>query len=337
MSLERIKAFQKVAEYLSFTKAAAALHVSQTSLSHQLSLLQKEYRVTLYRRSGRGIELTPEGVEYWNKFTKILGDLESLKSFQTAVTSNVKKRLALGATLGPSGFVMPGLMAIFRTVRPEVELILRIQSSSEVQRLLSQGKVELAVVAKPVYSPGRVVEPYHSERKLAFACPDHPWARKKFITLQEFFSAPLVVKNINRGKSRGEETLTHLAGEYGKPNVIARCNSPEAVKSMVQKGMGIGILYEDMLREEIEIGRFKTINVQNLEMTQPTYIVYSKKTQLSDLAAEFLSLLHKYKNKEDLLAIAVANQVGLKNSRKIPELKRPTRKANGSVSQLTPG
>jgi DNA-binding transcriptional LysR family regulator len=75
MTLRQFKAFATVASHLNITKAAQPLRMSQPSVSKLLKGLEEDYKVTLFTRTGKGIELTDEGVEFLSslvhKFTNV--------------------------------------------------------------------------------------------------------------------------------------------------------------------------------------------------------------------------------------------------------------------------
>jgi len=61
MTLHQLKIWTTVARRQSMTKAANELGIRQPSVTQQVKLLEKEYRLRLYEVNGRGIELTPAG------------------------------------------------------------------------------------------------------------------------------------------------------------------------------------------------------------------------------------------------------------------------------------
>lgn len=80
MTLNWIKLFLAVAHHGSVTRAANALHVSQSSISHQLRLLQQELGVTLYEKVRAGIELNESGRTWLAGSKAILLSFENLKA-----------------------------------------------------------------------------------------------------------------------------------------------------------------------------------------------------------------------------------------------------------------
>jgi len=80
MTLHQLKVWIAVAKRLSMTKAAAELHIKQPSVTQQVKLLEKEYRLKLYEINfGRGIELTQAGRLFLRYAKKILSQVDNLK------------------------------------------------------------------------------------------------------------------------------------------------------------------------------------------------------------------------------------------------------------------
>lgn len=80
MTLHQLKIWTTVAKRLSITKAADELHIKQPSVTQQVKLLEKEYRINLYQiKDGRGIELTPKGRILLKYAKKTLLQVENLK------------------------------------------------------------------------------------------------------------------------------------------------------------------------------------------------------------------------------------------------------------------
>jgi len=85
MTLHQLKIFAAAAKHLNMTKASRELHVSQSSISQQLKLLEEEYEVKLYNKIGRGIELTEKGRLLLIDVKPILDQIKKLKEKCTSM------------------------------------------------------------------------------------------------------------------------------------------------------------------------------------------------------------------------------------------------------------
>lgn len=70
-----------------------------------------------------------------------------------------------------------------------------------------------------------------------------------------------------------------------------RCDSPEAIKTAVRNGAGVGILYYDAIREEIRRNEFVVVKLAGIDLKSTTYILYHETKPLSASAEQFLALL----------------------------------------------
>jgi DNA-binding transcriptional LysR family regulator len=107
----------------------------------------------------------------------------------------------------------------------------------------------------------------------------------------EFGDIHLIIRNRPKGQSRTEAQLHDFTKRGTRFKNVMCCHSAESVKAAVRQGKGVGILFEDTVRREIDQGEFVAIQFAGLNVTRQTYIAYSKKRPLSPLARQFLSLL----------------------------------------------
>jgi DNA-binding transcriptional LysR family regulator len=90
MTLHQLKIFAAAAKHLNMTKASLELHISQSSISQQLKLLEEECEVKLYNKIGRGIELTEKGRLLLIDIEPILHQIKKLKEKYNGYEKNVK-------------------------------------------------------------------------------------------------------------------------------------------------------------------------------------------------------------------------------------------------------
>ncbi|MGH7794137.1 MAG: LysR substrate-binding domain-containing protein [Candidatus Binatia bacterium] len=118
-----------------------------------------------------------------------------------------------------------------------------------------------------------------------------PSCKFKEIKLGELAKIPLVVKTGKAGESRIEKLLGDLYRIGYKPQISMRCDSPEAIKTAVRNGAGVGILYYDAIREEIRRNEFVVVKLAGIDLKSTTYILYHETKPLSASAEQFLALL----------------------------------------------
>ncbi len=114
---------------------------------------------------------------------------------------------------------------------------------------------------------------------------------KKTIQISEREEIRLVLRIRKEGRSDAENELEGFATNGVKFKTLMHCDSADSVKEVVRHGAGVGILYRDRVKREIDRGEFKVVRIPGLDVARQSYIVYSKERPLSSHAREFLALL----------------------------------------------
>ena len=108
MTLHQLKIFQIVSNHRNITKASKELRISQPSVFKQVKSLEESYKTKLYKKIGRGIELTEEGQFLQREVDEILRRVDSLeKNFGLRSSAPSAGRLMIGASHGPSASLIP--------------------------------------------------------------------------------------------------------------------------------------------------------------------------------------------------------------------------------------
>jgi DNA-binding transcriptional LysR family regulator len=167
--------------------------------------------------------------------------------------------LAIGASYGPSASLIPDLMTRYAASHPTVNLRLYRVERARIEDLLMKSKIDIAVTTYPVHRATLKSEPFRTERLSAFVTPDHPFARLKEVKIAELSKTRLVVKTGKETESRTERLLRDLCKSGHRPKIAMRCESPEALKTAVREGAGVGILFCDSIRGEVKRTEFGLI------------------------------------------------------------------------------
>ncbi len=288
MTIDAIRLFILTAKHLNITKAAREFQTTQSTASRRLTQFQTDLGMKLLKNNGRGIELTRSGRTYLNEVLPIFSQFEALQEKYTPSQESV----TIAASYRASKYLLPALMTEFSKKHPSANLTLRTRSSLEIEKLLLESKVDLAITTNPTVAVVTFfTEPYCRERLTAFVAANHPLAQMKSMRASDIGTIPIIIKFRREGQSRVERQLSGLGKEGIKFKVVMRCESPESVKELVRRGAGIGFLYYNSIKRGIERGRFKVIEIPGLDLTGQSYIVSSKEKPLSRLAGEFLSFL----------------------------------------------
>jgi LysR family transcriptional regulator, low CO2-responsive transcriptional regulator len=304
MTLHQLKIFQVVSQHRNITKASKVLRISQPSVFKQVKSLEEFYKTKLYKKVGRGIELTEQGQLFQREVEEILSRIDRLeKNFGLRSPAPSAGRLLIGASHGPSASLIPSLLANFKKTHPLVQVTLRTKDSFGIERLLAESDgVEIGVVtnlSRMADSDRLHIEPCRAEEMVFFISTKHAFVRRRRVALAEVAQLPLIVKQ--RSQSKTLELLKQIERQGCELNVFMECESAEAVKLAVMKTLGVGVLYRDHLSAEVRRGDLKILSILDLNPTAiESFIIYNKSQPLSPNAQEFLGLLRKSQHHSQL-------------------------------------
>lgn len=243
MSINRtcLHAFHIVACEGSFSKAAAAHHVSQPTLSAQVKELELRYQVHLFERRGRGVQLTNIGHSLFTITQKLFSFEFEAEQLLLAAHSRTTGVLRIGAD---SPYLVIPLIALYQSIYPEVKVKIDFGNSKQLLNALYARQFDLIVLPginslKNLYSL-----PLLNDRLIAFVNLQHPWAIKRSIKLIELEGQRIVLRE--RGSStrlRFETIVKHRGIALDEENLII-IGGREGVCEAVAAGLGIGIVAE---------------------------------------------------------------------------------------------
>jgi len=287
MTLHQLRIFECVVRHRNITKASAALHISQPSVSQQLRFLEEECGRRFLIRDNQGVKLTSEGEEFLSSIQPLLAQVDDIeKRFKNSPKINESAPLIVGGSHNLSVHVLPKLLMTLKERHPSVQFTLETDRSPVIEERLLAGELEIALITNPSHRAEIVYEPYEEIDVVAFCLPTNPLGGKK-LTLKELVECPLVM----RSGGRTDRILMNLG--Y-KVNVALRCEVSSAVKAAVRLGMGVGLLYRNAVASRVARGNLRLINVPELkELGFNSFTIYDKRKALAPMAREFLQILRE--------------------------------------------
>jgi DNA-binding transcriptional LysR family regulator len=249
--------FESVARHLSVTRAAEELHVSQPAISQQLRLLEEQHGARFFLRRGQRLELTQQGRAYLDAITPILIQVENVeRGFAVKHDKKQPSLLAIGATHGFCINVLPRMLMAFRQSHPSVRVLLEANDSRVLEQRILKSEVETALITHRPESPHIVLQPYKRLEVVAVVAATSSLATKQ-PELRTLSKIPIVV--------RKNGNIQSVLKEKGyQASICVECENSEAVKAAAQIGIGVGILYRNVVEREVMRGELKLLNVPEL-------------------------------------------------------------------------
>ena len=261
----QIRAFHAVASHGSYTRAAAALNVSQPTLSSQVKALEESYDITLFVPAGRGIEITPLGRQL-HAITQRQFRLEAEAELLLSSTRSLKAGyLRIGAD---SPYHALPLIARYREHYPGIEISMNFGNSRELRADLLARRIDVAIVPPPGDDPRLISRLLLADRLVAFVQSTHKWAKRKAVTLKQLAGARIILREEGSTTRAVFETAITEAGLV--LNDIFEIGSREAVRAAVVEGLGIGVVSEAELILDESI---RVLSISDADLRVPELLV----------------------------------------------------------------
>jgi DNA-binding transcriptional LysR family regulator len=187
MELRQLSHFLAVAEERHFTRAAARVHLTQSSLSSSIRALERELGSDLFVRSTRQVELTEAGRALLPAAGRAVAAAEDGRDAVAAIRGLVRGHLAIGAIQSLGQVNLPGLVARFHRRHPAVTLRIHHLGAPELVRRTADGDIDLAIVDLPLGPQGSRVRAHTvatESLQLAVAADD-PVAHRSRVRLSD--------------------------------------------------------------------------------------------------------------------------------------------------------
>lgn len=233
MLLRPIHYFLAVAEHRSFTRAAAALHVSQPALSQQIRQLEEMLEAQLFDRTGRATRLTDAGHVYFKHARKALQDLEEGRRAIHDVGDLSRGSLRLAVTPTFASYLVGPLVERFHARHPNVSLILREMPQERIEALLADDEYDVGIGFEEVRSPEIASQRLLVETLALVVGSRHPLAGRRRMPLKALDAESLVLLT---AEFATREQIDRYCRRHGlRPRVLMEANSLGAVIEIVRR------------------------------------------------------------------------------------------------------
>ncbi|MFC4598036.1 LysR family transcriptional regulator [Cohnella hongkongensis] len=288
MEFRQLQYAIQIAQERNFSRAAEKLHIAQPSLSQQLSKLEKELGVLLFKRSTNSVELTHAGSVFVEKAQHIVDMADQLRREMEDIADMRKGRLVVGSLPMTGAHVLPHVLPVFREAYPNIEIVLIEETTRQLEQLTASGGTDVSLLSLPLIEPSLAYLPVIEEGICLAAPPDHPLAqlRDRAVSVEQLKDEPFILLK----KGQGFRLIAHdLCAAAGfDPRVVFESANIDTVQALVAAGMGVAFLPRMVTRSDWQ-GRAPVYLKLEGSPTRTLVIAYRKGRYLSNAAEAFIA------------------------------------------------
>lgn len=250
MEFHQLKTFYAVATHLNFTKAAEELSLSQPAVSRQIEALESFYKLPLFYRTKKKVELTDAGRHLLKYAIQIISLANQAENSLTSLINLESGELNVGCGTTIGTYVITNLVIDFQKKYPNIKVNLIIDNTSKIIESLTANKIDIAIVAKRINDPKFNYQPLFQDNINAYCSTRQ---KEKYIdmhTITELKKETILLRE------SGSHTRECVEEQFHKfhfvPSIAFELTTNEAIKQAILNDSGIGFLSSTTVRIELK-------------------------------------------------------------------------------------
>lgn len=278
--------FLAIANEESISAACEILHVTQPTVSRQISDLEKDLGVVLFERGPRKITLTKEGILFKRRAEEILSLIKKTEKEIALDLQELEGTITLGAGELRAVDFLSIKMAEFQKLHPKVSFDFQTTTSDIIKEQMDKGLMDIGLLLEPIE-----IDRYNyfrlsiTEKWCAMVPAGAKLAKKKKITSSDLLNEKIILPRRNNVKN---ELSSWFGKDITKLNITATHNLNSNSAVMVSNELGIALSIETEM-----IKNFPGIKVIPLEpeLTARTVVAWKKNIPMNTATAKFIEFL----------------------------------------------
>ena len=293
MEIRQLKAFIAIVETGTFTAGAGRVHVTQAAISMQIKQLEVELGAPLFVRAPRRVLLTQAGEMLLERARRILREHEAALNELHELAGAERGRIRIGsASAMVSANPLPSILKDLRARHPRAEVSLVSGTSEELVEKLLEGDLDVAFVSLPVEAHGIEAEVLNQDEIVAIGPPNHALAGRKVLTAQDLAGEKLILGE--KGGNTRRLIDEFFANANLHPVVAMELSRLDAIKGMVEAGLGVGLVPLASVREEVARRRLTTWRVEGANITWGLGLACLASAPQAAIGQTFVKLCRQY-------------------------------------------
>ena len=262
MNLQHLRYFLAVARTGGFTQAARQMNVTQPTVSSAVLELEKSMGVQLFNRDNRHVALTTEGRLLLSYAVQVADLLEEASERLQRSDLEPGGGFQFGAVDAAVIYLLPEILKEYMRRYPGVALKTQVAPSRTLVEDLLLNRSEFALIHLPYAHPRVAAVPIYRDEMPLVVGAGHPFAQCGEVDLAEVIKEPLILFHADSvSRKVVDEKLTESGLELG---TVMELSSPEAMRKLVEAGVGISFLPRLTIRESLASGALKTVDVRGV-------------------------------------------------------------------------
>jgi DNA-binding transcriptional LysR family regulator len=224
-------------------------------------------------------------LEYAERILSLSAELDTRIS---ELTGEVQGLLLIGASMTIAEFMLPRVLGEFKVAFPGVKARLTVANSETVEQGVAAHSLDIGLIEAPSHLPSLSTEDCCEDELQVVCAPSHPLAKLKTVAPKQLLPHPYVNREPGSGTREVTDGYLRQAGfSVDQLNTVMELGSPDAIKGVVETGLGFAIMSKVIVAKEKQLGVLVSLPLAP-RLTRTLSLVYPKEKFRSRLVTSFV-------------------------------------------------
>lgn len=287
MNIQQLRVIVELSKGKSLIEIGETLEITQPTVSFHIKKLEEELGMPLYVKIKRSLTLTKACQELVPYAKQILELMEEAKHKMMLVQDTEQPRLRISASHTPATYYLPPYIQLFQRTNPDIEMSISVNQARKSIQLLKEHQIDLAIVSLQSFTiEGLNIHPLKEDKLLLAYAPTNRLASLSEITMEDLDKETFLLHEEG-------STSRIVTNEWAKQTGLLMPHkmelaSIETIKEGVKCDIGIGILPDKSIRDELDSGQLLAIPLPRYEYRRCICLAYRNEEQISPQVNSFI-------------------------------------------------
>jgi DNA-binding transcriptional LysR family regulator len=294
LDTNQLLAFDHVVRHGSFSKAARMMDISQPTISIRIKNLEEEVGGELFKRGGNKLELSELGRTFLPFAQQAIETIN--KGIEQAKLAKEGRggKIAIGTLPTLAAHYFSSTLATLHKTHPHIGITVHTGHNQELLEMLYEGYVKLCIMTYPFFNTELKSLLHIRESLILVTHPDHPLAQKDEIKLHDLsdMADPYLLVDWSVETKRVQREMLAGSNDFEVP--------PQTAYDLLKGGMGVALLTETMVSEDIKQGTLVSLSVKGFPKLyrESALVQLKKEKEISSSLRTFIKVFSDQIEKE---------------------------------------
>lgn len=262
INLNLYKIFYEVALSESISDASKKLFITQSAVSKAIKKLEEDLNTNLFYRNNKGVKLTDKGKELLFYVEEAFNNLVTAERTMIESQTLNKGKIAIGVPSQIGSFYIFEDITNFHKKYPNIEITIISKTTTQLLKLLEQHEIDFIIDTSPINTKidNIMIQPLIEVNNCFVIKADSSIFIDKIKSISDLANYPLVLP------IKGTDNRKQLDKIFEKNNIelnnVINIHTSEMIVGAVKKDLGIGYIIYDVIKDNVENGEFKMLNIK---------------------------------------------------------------------------